>query len=93
MDAPRQKRKHTQSDDNIEVPLSLHANDSALPIDRFMALLEHQASEGSISCCTRVNTEGMVGDAKDVADGIAGHIWEATGYRFTSVFNVKSIDC
>jgi len=47
--------------------------------------MANRASDGSPSCCTRVTTEGMVGDTKTDADIIAGHVWEATGYRFTLV--------
>jgi len=89
----RQKRKRTQSNVDIEEPLSLHTNISALPIDQFMALVANRASDGSLSCCTHVTTEGMVGDTKETADIVAGHIWEATGYRFTLVFNVTFINC
>jgi hypothetical protein len=81
----RQKRKRKHDEDEDEEPTDLCINRPALPLDQFTVLSANRASDGSLSCCTRVTTEGMVGDTKEVADILVGHIWEATGYRFTLV--------
>ena len=88
-----QKWKWKCNNDDPEEPLTI---DSVLPFDQFPALLANLASDGSLHCRIHVNTEGMVGDAKEVADIVAGHVWEATGYRFTLVdleYNVTRINC
>jgi hypothetical protein len=85
------KRKHEPDE-----PTSVCTNDPVLPVDRdrFMAaLLTRRAPDGSLSCCMRVTTEGMVGDTKVIADIIAGDVWEATGYRFTLVDSEYSVIC
>jgi len=58
-----------------------------LPVDQgqFTALLANRASDGSLRCSARVATKGMAGDIKEIAEVIAGRVWEATGYRFTFV--------
>jgi len=92
----RQKLKRKHDNDDDEEPMDLCNNDSALPLDQFTTLLANQASDGSLSCRMRVTTEGMVEGSKGTADIIAGHIWEATGYRFMlvdSTYNVACINC
>jgi len=92
----RQKLKRKHDNDDTEEPMDLRNNDSALPLDQFTTLLANQASDGSLSCRMRVTTEGMVEGSKGTADIIAGHVWEATGYRFTlvdSTYNVACINC
>ena len=88
-----QKNKRKCADDGTE---ALHTNNPMLPFDQFTALLANWAPDGSLCCCTCVTTEGMVGDAKEIANIIAGHVWEATRYRFTLVdpeYNVGCIGC
>jgi len=92
----RQQMKRKHDNDDAEEPMDLWINDSALPVHRFTTILANQASDGSLSCRMCVITEGMVEDSKGTADIIAGHIWEATGYRLTvvdSTYNVACINC
>jgi len=50
-----------------------------------MALLANRDSDGSLHCSAHVTTKGMAGNIKEIAEVIAGRVWEVTGYRFTFV--------
>ena len=47
-----------------------------------MALLREKVQTGVISCSTHVSSEGLDGKEDEICAGIAGHVWEATGFRF-----------
>jgi hypothetical protein len=49
-------------------------------IEDFMVLLCQQALTGAINYSACVSTQGV---AVDVEKVITGHVWEATGFRFT----------
>jgi hypothetical protein len=91
----RQNLKRKRANDDAEELISLCISDSVLSVDQFTAQLANRAPDGSLRCCTRIATQGMVGNTKEVANIIAGHVWEATGYRFTLVdseYNVTGIN-
>lgn len=57
--------------------------DRTLTIEQFTTLLREKALTGVISCSARVSTQGLDGEEEDMCTGIAGRVWEATGFRFT----------
>jgi len=85
------KRKRHEND--AEEPTDTCISDSSVPLDHFTAISANQASDSSLRYSTRVTTQGMVGDSKELADLIVGRIWEATGYRFTLVDSEYRMTC
>lgn len=57
--------------------------DPILSMEQFAALLREKAQTGMISCSMRVSSEGIDGEEDEMCAGIAGRVWEATGFRFT----------
>ena len=48
-----------------------------------MALLCQQALTGEIYYPAYISTEGLPRDTDEAFKVISGHVWEATGFRFT----------
>jgi len=57
--------------------------DRILSIKQFTTLLREKALTGVISCSAHVSTEGLDGEEEGICSRIVGHVWEATGFRFT----------
>ncbi len=57
--------------------------DRILSIKQFTMLLREKALTGVISCSAHVSTEGLDGEEEGICSRIVGHVWEATGFRFT----------
>ena len=57
--------------------------DFPISLEQLTAQLREQALTGMISCSTRVSTQGLSGEADEICSIVIGHVWEATGFRFT----------
>jgi len=86
------KRKRDDSDpDTSESP---PRTGLVISIEQFTTTLTKLARQGVIHCCTHVSMQELGGDDSTNLDVIIQHIWEATGFRFTSVHAPsKKISC
>ena len=55
-----------------------------------MTQLCEEALTGVISCSTCISTQDLSGEADDICSIVIGHMWEATGFRFTYVWLVST---
>ena len=77
------KRKRDEEGPNpSEGPSEL---DPVLSMEEFSTLLPNQALEGNLCCRACVSTQEMDDDDAEKYNVIAGHMWEATGFRFRFV--------
>ena len=60
-------------------------HDTVITIEKFTALLRQQALMGDLHYRARVSTQGLAEEEEDILKIIVGHVWDATGFRFTFV--------
>ena len=81
----RELKKRKRDEEGADTYKDTPEPDRILSIEQFTALLREKALMGVISCYARVSTQGLDGEEEEICAGIAGRVWEATGFRFTYV--------
>ena len=79
----RENKKQKQVEAGTEPCGDPGEPDCVVSLEQFAARLHEEAKTGVISYSARVSTEELSGEVEDMCTAIVGHVWEATGFRFT----------
>ena len=87
----RQEKKRKRDEDNAHPSEDPVEPAPTRSIDEFMELLHQQALQGKICCHIHVSMQGLAAEEDAMLNIIAGHVWEATGFRFTFVWLLPEV--